>query len=111
MLNLRKYVQLSEFNNEPLVLGPVKFPPTGEGSGVLGMRMPVDLTLPSTFGRAAVLKEFARTPKTNITTVNLAFHVRNSVDIPYGVISYDKVQRIGDFTVWAVAKEQCFLFP
>lgn len=75
------------------------------------MRMPVDLTPPSTFVRAAVLKEFARTAKTNITAVNLAFHVRNSVDIPHGVISYHKVQRIGDFTVWAVAKEQCFLFP
>ena len=110
MLNLRKYVQLSEFNNEPLVLGPVKSPPTGEGSGVLGMRMPVDLTPPSTFVHAAVLKEFAR-PKTNITAVNLAFHVRNSVDIPHGVISYHKVHRSGDFTVWAVAKEQCFLFP
>ena len=80
MLNLRNYVQLSKFNNEPLVLGPVKFPPTGKGSGLLGMRMPVDLTPPSTFVRAAVLKEFARTPKTNITAVNLAFHLLNSVD-------------------------------
>ena len=72
--------------------------------------MPVYLTPPSTFVRAAVLKEFARTPKTNITAVNLAFHVLNSVDIPHGVISYHKVQRIGDFTVWAVAKEQCLYF-
>ena len=103
MLNLRNYVQLSKFNNEPLVLGPDEFPPTGEGSGLLGM--PGDLTPPSRFVRAAVLKGFAKTPKTNTAAVNLAFHVLNSVDIPHGVITKPILQMFGDFTVWSVAKD------
>lgn len=103
MLNLRNYVQLSKFNNGPLVLGTDEFPPTGEGSGLLGM--PGDLTPPSRFVRAAVLKGFAKTPKTNTAAVNLAFHVLNSVNIPHGVITKPILQMFGDFTVWSVAKD------
>ena len=35
-LNLRNYVQLSEYVHEELVLGEIHFKPTGKGSGLLG---------------------------------------------------------------------------
>ena len=103
MLNLRNYAKLSRFNNDPLELGPDEFPPTGEGSGLIGL--PGDITPPSRFVRAAVLKQFASTPKTNKEAVNLAFHVLKTVSIPHGVISLPLLQRSGDYTVWSVAKD------
>ena len=102
MLNIRNYIELSNYNREPLVLGQDEFPPLGEGSGLLGM--PGDLTPPSRFVRLAVLKEFATRPKSSAEAVYLAFHVLESIDIPHGVLS-KKESSDADFTVWKVAKD------
>ena len=57
MLNLRNYIQLSQFAHNPLVLGKDQFNATGQGSGLLGV--PGDPTPPSRFVRAAAMVHFS----------------------------------------------------
>ncbi|XP_078362632.1 penicillin V acylase-like [Oculina patagonica] len=103
MLNLRNYVQLSNFNHDPLVLGKDQFNATGEGSGLLGI--PGDLTPPSRLVRAAAMLHFSDTAKTAEQAVNLAFHIMNTVDIPRGVASSHDHEGMADYTSWVVAKD------
>ena len=103
MLNVRNYVQLSQYGHEDFVLGGTPFKPLGEGSGLLGM--PGDLTPTSRLVRVATLANFATPVKTGVDAVNLAFHVLNSVDIPKGVARHETLQRLADYTSWKVAKD------
>ncbi|XP_068688582.1 penicillin V acylase-like [Montipora foliosa] len=102
MLNIRNYIELSNYNREPLKLGEDTFPAPGQGSGLLGM--PGDLTPPSRFVRVAAFKNFANQPNTSTEAVNVAFHVLNSVDIAKGLVKNQTTNK-SDFTMWAVAKD------
>jgi len=100
MLNLRNYVQLSNNNHGPLILGEEKLEKFGQGSGLIGM--PGDLTPPSRLVRAAMMTHFAEAVKTSVEAVNLAVHIMNTVDIPIGVI-YEPDG--SDYTQWIVIKD------
>ena len=103
MLNLRNYVHLSKFAHDPLVLGETTFPPTGQGSGLLGV--PGDLTPPSRLVRSAAMVHFADKTKKSDEAVNLAFHIMNTVDIPRGVAASHDHEDMADYTSWIVVKD------
>ena len=74
---------------------------SGSGNGWLGL--PGDWMPPSRFVRAVKLLHAAQPAKNSAEAVNLAEHILNAVDIPYGVI---KAQPTGhDFTQWCVIKD------
>ena len=103
MLNLRNYVHLSKFAHDPLVLGETTFPPTGQGSGLLGV--PGDFTPPSRLIRSAAMVHFAEKATKSDEAVNLALHVMNTVDIPRGVAGSHDHESMADYTSWIVAKD------
>ena len=103
MLNLRNYVHLSKFAHDPLVLGETTFPPTGQGSGLLGV--PGDFTPPSRLVRSAAMVHFADTAKRSDEAVNLALHIMNTVDIPHGVAASHDHESMADYTSWIVVKD------
>ena len=103
MLNLRNYIHLSKFAHDPLVLGETTFPPTGQGSGLLGV--PGDFTPPSRLVRSAAMVHFADTAKRSDEAVNLALHIMNTVDIPRGVAASHDHESMADYTSWIVVKD------
>lgn len=103
VMNLRNYVQLSKFAHDPLVLGKTTFPPTGQGSGLLGV--PGDFTPPSRLVRSAAMVHFANPVKKSDEAVNLAFHIMNTVDIPRGVSSSHDHESTPGYTSWVVVKD------
>ena len=76
--------------------------PTGQGTGLLGI--PGDWTPPSRFVKIALLKDFVKKTKTAKENINLAFHLLNSVDIPYGAIRTIDGKDF-DYTQWIVVKD------
>ena len=103
MLNLRNYIHLSKFAHDPLVLGETTFPPTGQGSGLLGV--PGDFTPPSRLVRSAAMVHFADKAKRSDEAVNLALHIMNTVDIPRGVAASHDHEDMADYTSWIVVKD------
>ncbi len=102
--NLENYIHLRALNSKPLSFNGQSFNLRGQGSGMLGV--PGDWTPVSRFVRMFYFKYFAECPVTNLQGVNLAFHLLNTVDIPYG----DVEERINsnqntDFTQWVVVKD------
>jgi len=81
--NLRHYSHL-----HPLMeLHPdLTQPGWAQGSGLMGL--PGDTSSPSRFVRIAAFKFFADKPRDSTGAVNLAFHLLNTVDLPYGVDVY-----------------------
>jgi len=102
MLNFHNYVQMSNYNRDPLVLGEDEFDEFGQGSGLLGM--PGDFTPPSRLVRAAILKNFAAAVNTSDEAINLVVHIMNNVDIPIGVLG-EKGSSSTDYTQWIVIKD------
>jgi len=102
MLNFRNYLGLSNYNHDPLVLGPDEFPEFGQGSGLLGL--PGDLTPPSRFIRAGILINFSGAVNNSVEAINLVYHVMNSVDIPKG-IQKEQGSGTADYTQWIVIKD------
>ncbi len=102
LTNLRNYINLSAFNKNAVTFDGSVFDPTGQGTGLLGI--PGDWTPPSRFVKIAILKNFAERAKTVSENINLAFHLLNTVDIPYGVVrGADKSEY--DYTQWVVVKD------
>jgi len=101
MLNLRNYVQLSNSNHGPLILGEEQMEKFGQGSGLIGM--PGDLTPPARLVRAAIMINFAGAVNTRVEAVNLAVHIMNTVDIPMGVVV--EPSEGNDYTQWIVIKD------
>ncbi|XP_027053848.1 uncharacterized protein LOC113680992 [Pocillopora damicornis] len=93
----------SKFAHDPLVLGETTFPPTGQGSGLLGV--PGDFTPPSRLVRSAAMVHFADTAKRSDEAVNLALHIMNTVDIPHGVAASHDHESMADYTSWIVVKD------
>lgn len=103
--NIRNYVNLTPVNVQEVELAGVKVMGTGHGSGMVGL--PGDLTPPGRFIRTLALVQTAQAPKNKDEAVNLANHVLNTVDIPYGVIK-EKMQnsyKPTDYTQWVVIKD------
>lgn len=96
--NLRNYVNLSALNIGPSILEARHLRPTGQGTGLLGI--PGDWTPPSRFVRTTVFKQFLSAPENASQAVNAAFHLLNTVDIPYGIVRGTNDKEF-DYTQWA----------
>ncbi|NGX40443.1 MAG: Choloylglycine hydrolase [Candidatus Anoxychlamydiales bacterium] len=100
--NLSNYINLTAVNKKITHFDGTVIDPTGEGSGLLGI--PGDWTPPSRFVKIALLKDFVKKTKSIRENINLAFHLLNTVDIPYGAIrSADG--NFFDHTQWVVVKD------
>lgn len=100
--NLRNYINLTAINAGPVSLDGSVLDPTGQGTGMLGI--PGDWTPPSRFVRLVAMKQFVKKAKDSKQNTNLAFHLLNAVDIPYGSIR-DRNSKSFDFTQWVVVKD------
>ena len=100
--NLRNYINLSAIGRKKIVFDGTVLDPTSQGSGLLGL--PGDWTSPSRFVRISVIKDFVKKTKTPKQNVNLAFHILNDVDIPYGVVRPSSGNAY-DYTQWAIVKD------
>jgi len=102
LTNLRNYINLSALNKDAISFDGSVFAPTGQGTGLLGI--PGDWTPPSRFVKIAILKNFAEKAKTDGENINLAFHLLNTIDIPYGVVRGSDSKDY-DYTQWVVVKD------
>jgi len=100
--NLSNYINLTAVNKDPLSFDGSVLHPTGQGSGMLGI--PGDWTPPSRFVRISLFKNFVTKTLTAEQNQNLAFHLLNTVDIPYGGVRSVSGKNF-DFTQWAVVKD------
>jgi len=100
--NLRNYINLTAVNKEVAKLDEKIIYQTGQGSGLLGI--PGDWTPPSRFVKIAILKNFVKKTKNIKENVNLAFHLLNTVDIPYGVVRNKEGTKL-DYTQWIIVKD------
>jgi choloylglycine hydrolase len=102
LINLRNFINLSALNVSPIHFHGTVLDPTGQGTGMLGM--PGDWTPPSRFVRVALMKQFVKTPKEAKENANLAYHLLNMVDIPFGGIQSNSGEKY-DFTQWVTVKD------
>ncbi|MCH9610573.1 MAG: putative protein YxeI [Chlamydiales bacterium] len=102
LTNLNNYINLSAVQKGSVRFDGMVLTSMGEGFGMLGL--PGDWTPPSRFVRIANFKDFAEEAQDAKQNVNLAFHLLNTVDIPYGVIR-SKEQEHFDYTQWVVVKD------
>jgi len=102
LTNLENYINLTSLNAGNVKLDGTVLSQTGQGSGLLGL--PGDWTPPSRFVKIALLKEFVKKAPTQKWNANLAFHLLNTVDIPYGAIQEGGGKGF-DYTQWIVVKD------
>lgn len=104
LINLNNYVHLTPQNPSPVQESGITFMATGQGFGMIGM--PGDISPPSRFVKIATLLRVAL-PGTDIqSTLNLAEHIINNVDIPYGLVREpNKGNFTSEFTQWVVFKD------
>jgi len=101
LTNLRNYLDVSSRTTDDVKISSTVLSPVGQGNGLLGV--PGDWSPPSRFVKMAIIKRFILTPPTAEKGVNLAQHLLNIFDIPYGVIQ----EQNGEYetTQWIVIKD------
>ena len=102
LTNLNNYINLSALQKGSVSFDGMVLTSQGQGFGMLGL--PGDWTPPSRFVRIANFKNFAYPVRTSEQNVNLAFHLLNTVDIPYGLVRSDQKEHF-DYTQWVVVKD------
>ncbi|MBN2224536.1 MAG: choloylglycine hydrolase family protein [Deltaproteobacteria bacterium] len=106
LTNLRQYVGLTSEMPQPYEIFGLTFSTTGHGAGMLGL--PGDLTPPSRFVRLAVLTRFSDIQPDAERTLNLAQHIINTFDIPFGLVTDtlpDKKTVIKESTQWVTFRD------
>jgi choloylglycine hydrolase len=106
LTNLRQYVGMTSEKPEPYALSGLTCPATGHGSGMFGL--PGDLTPPSRFVRLAVLTRFSDMQPDGERTLNLAQHIINTFDIPFGLVTDtmpDKKTVLKESTQWVTFRD------
>ncbi len=102
--NLNNYVNLKPTNPNPIVIKDLTFVATGQGSGMLGL--PGDISPPSRFVKMSVFKAVVLPANDALTTVNLAEHMINNVDIPFGLAREPSSDNYtSEYTQWTVFKD------
>lgn len=102
MTNLSNYVNLSSLAESPLSLDQLNIHPLGMGSGLLGI--PGDWTSPSRFVRMVTFKHIIKNAQNTKQNINAAFHLLNTVDIPFGASKSADGSYIS-YTQWVVVKD------
>lgn len=100
--NLGNYLNLSSISESPLQLDRLKLHPLGLGSGLLGI--PGDWTSPSRFVRMVTFKHIIAKARNIAENVNSAFHLLNTVDIPFGAVKSED-GNYTPYTQWVVVKD------
>ena len=113
LTNLRQYVGMTSEKPEPYQMSGLTFSPTGHGSGMFGL--PGDLTPPSRFIRLAVLTRFSDIQPDAERTLNLAQHIINTFDIPFGLVTDtipDKKTVLKESTQWVTFRDltKCIVY-
>jgi choloylglycine hydrolase len=106
LTNLRQYVGMTSEKPEPYQMSGLTFPATGHGSGMFGL--PGDLTPPSRFVRLAILTRFSDMQPDAERTLNLAQHIINTFDIPFGLVTDtmpDKMTILKESTQWVTFRD------
>lgn len=104
VLNLGNYLNLKAMGAHAIDLEGTVLSTHGNGSGLLGI--PGDWMPSSRFVRMTAFKEFAKKPKDAAAGTSLAFHLLNTVDIPFGVVGATEKDSVQfDYTQWAVVKD------
>lgn len=98
--NLRNYVSLTPMNAEKKAFGGYTANPTGNGTGMTGV--PGDWTPPSRFIRMATFLEALKIPHEKGAAAVGAWHILNTLDIPYGCVRSDEAI---DYTQWSCVKD------
>lgn len=104
LTNLVNYLHLTPTNPQSIVDDGILFAATGQGFGMIGL--PGDISPPSRFVKMAVLKRVVIPGIDAKSTLNLAEHLINNVDIPRGVAREpDSGKYTNDITQWVVFKD------
>jgi len=106
LTNLRQYVGMTSEMPTSYNMSGFTFSPTGHGSGMFGL--PGDLTPPSRFVRLAVLTRFSDAQPDAERTLNLAQHIINTFDIPFGLVTDtmpDKKTILKESTQWVTFRD------
>lgn len=106
LTNLRQYVGMTSEKPEPYQMSGLTFPATGHGAGMFGL--PGDLTPPSRFVRLGVLTRFSDRQPDAERTLNLAQHIINTFDIPFGLVTDtmpDKKTILKESTQWVTFRD------
>lgn len=102
--NLENYLHLTTTNPNPILDSGEKFVVNGQGFGMLGL--PGDISPPSRFVRISVLTRVAIPANNADDTLNLAEHIINNVDIPFGLSrEADGTKYTNESTQWVVFKD------
>ncbi len=99
LTNLNNYVNLRADTAKPLKLGPDTLTSFSGGTGLLGL--PGDFSSPSRFVRAAFLGNFAPQQPSTESTVPIAFHILNNLDVPI----FDTKTNMPSATQWTIATD------
>jgi len=106
LTNLRQYVGMTSEKPEPYQTSGFTFPATGHGAGMFGL--PGDLTPPSRFVRLATMTRFSDKQPDAERTLNLAQHIINTFDIPFGLVTDtlpDKKAVLKESTQWVTFRD------
>jgi choloylglycine hydrolase len=105
LTNLRNYISLDREDHPPQSIAGVKIESNGSGNGWIGL--PGDWTPPSRFVRVAKFVHATPTVENAAKAVNLAVHILNTVDIPWGTIKPEQLASITayDYTQWVIVKD------
>lgn len=102
--NLNNYVNLRPTNPDPIVIKGMTFIATGQGNGMLGL--PGDISPPSRFVKMSVFKSVVQPAADGPSAVNLAEHMINNVDIPFGLAREPGSDNYtSEYTQWTVFKD------
>ncbi|MES2218311.1 MAG: linear amide C-N hydrolase [Pseudomonadota bacterium] len=104
LLNLTNYVHLTPVNPAPIAVGGLNFGATGQGYGMIGM--PGDVSPPSRFIKMAALLHVVVPATDSNEALNLAEHIINNVDIPFGLVREPQSDKyVSESTEWVVFKD------
>lgn len=102
--NLSNYVNLKPTNPKPIVIKGMTFVATGQGNGMLGL--PGDISPPSRFVKMSVFKAVVLPAADGPKAINLAEHMINNVDIPFGLAREPNNDNYtNEYTQWTVFKD------
>lgn len=102
--NLRNFLNLSPYNPSPITANGITFVATGQGSGMMGL--PGDTSPPSRFVKMSALLKTSYPATDAFSTLNLAQHIINNVDIPAGLSrAVSNGKEIYETTEWVVFKD------